>query len=52
MRLGSPISVTYGPPLSPADYDNPADGKERYARTAARIMAAITKIEAPPVTVI
>jgi 1-acyl-sn-glycerol-3-phosphate acyltransferase len=52
MRLGSPISVTYGPALSPADYDNPADGKERYARTAARIMAAITRIEAPPVTVI
>jgi 1-acyl-sn-glycerol-3-phosphate acyltransferase len=52
MRLGSPVSVTYGPPLSPEQYDNPADGKERYARTAARIMAAITKIEAPPVTVI
>lgn len=52
MRLGSPISVTYGPPLSPAEYDNPADGKERYAKTAARIMAAITRIEAPPVTVI
>lgn len=52
MHLGSPVSVTYGPPLSPADYDHPEDGKERYARTAARIMEAIMRIEAPPVTIV
>jgi 1-acyl-sn-glycerol-3-phosphate acyltransferase len=52
MRLGSPVSVAYGPPLSPADYDHPEDGKERYARTAARIMEAITRIEAPDLPVI
>ncbi len=52
LRLGSPVSVAYGAPLSPADYDHPSDGKERYARTAARIMEAITRIEAPAVRVI
>jgi 1-acyl-sn-glycerol-3-phosphate acyltransferase len=52
MRLGSPVSVAYGPPLSPEDYDHPEDGKERYARTAARIMEAITRIQAPEARVI
>jgi len=52
LRLGTPISVAYGRPLSPSDYDHPEDGKERYARTAARIMAAINRIGPPPVTVV
>ena len=52
MRFGSPVSVAYGPPLSPSDYDHPEDGKERYTRTAERIMAAIVRIEPPPVRVI
>jgi 1-acyl-sn-glycerol-3-phosphate acyltransferase len=49
LHLGSPVSVTYGRPLSPGEYDHPEDGKERYPRTAARIMDAITRI-GPPVT--
>ena len=52
LRLGTPISVAYGRPLSPSDYDHPEDGKERDARTAARIMAAINRIGPPPVTVV
>ncbi len=52
MHLGAPISVAYGKPLPPEDYDHPEDGKDRYARTAGRIMDAITRIEAPPVTVV
>lgn len=52
LRLGSPVSVTYGKPLYPADYDHPEDGKERYARTAARIMDAITRLEPPRFRVI
>lgn len=52
LRPGSPISVTYGTPLAPADFDRPGDGKERYARTAGRIMDAIARIEPPPVRVI
>jgi 1-acyl-sn-glycerol-3-phosphate acyltransferase len=52
LRLGSPVSVTYGRPLSPEEFDHPGDGKERYSRAAARIMEAITLIEPPRVTVI
>jgi 1-acyl-sn-glycerol-3-phosphate acyltransferase len=52
IRFGTPISVTYGPALTPSEYDNPADGKERYARTAERIMAAINRIEPPRIVVI
>ena len=52
LRLGSPVSVTYGPPLYPKDYDDPSDGDERYQRAAERIMAAIGRLEAPRVTVI
>jgi 1-acyl-sn-glycerol-3-phosphate acyltransferase len=52
LHFGSPISVSYGRPLSPAEFDHPEDGKERYARTAERIMEAITRIEAPRVRII
>jgi 1-acyl-sn-glycerol-3-phosphate acyltransferase len=44
--------VTYGPALSPEEFDHPEDGKERYARTAERIMAAIARIEPPDLPVI
>jgi 1-acyl-sn-glycerol-3-phosphate acyltransferase len=52
LRLGSPVSVVFGRPLSREEYDRPGDGRERYARTAARIMEAITRIEPPPVRVV
>ncbi len=52
LRLGSPVSVVFGRPLSPDEYDRPGDGRERYARTAVRIMEAITRIEPPQVCVI
>jgi 1-acyl-sn-glycerol-3-phosphate acyltransferase len=52
LRLGTPVSVTYGRPLTPSEYDHPGDGRERYARTAGRIMAAINRIEPPKETVI
>jgi len=52
VRLGTPVSVTYGRPLLPADYDDPSDGKERYQRTAERIMGAISKLQPPPERVI
>ncbi|MFZ1056049.1 MAG: lysophospholipid acyltransferase family protein [Opitutaceae bacterium] len=52
LRLGSPVSVTYGRAILPEEYDRPGDGKERYARTAARIMEAITRIEPPPYQVV
>lgn len=52
IRLGTPIAVTYGRPLLPADYDDPTAGKERYALAARRIMAEIGRLEAPETTVI
>ncbi|HVW19814.1 MAG TPA: lysophospholipid acyltransferase family protein [Opitutaceae bacterium] len=52
VRLGTPVSVAYGRPLLPADYDRPEDGKERYGRAAGRIMAAIARLEEPRAAVI
>jgi 1-acyl-sn-glycerol-3-phosphate acyltransferase len=49
LRLGSPVSVTFGKPLLPSEFDDPADGKQRYPRVAERIMAAITSL-GPPVS--
>lgn len=52
LRLGSPVSVGYGPPLLPSEFDHPEDGKERYPRAAARIMEAISRIEPPRADVV
>jgi 1-acyl-sn-glycerol-3-phosphate acyltransferase len=52
LQLGTPVSVAFGRPLSPAEYDHPADGKERYQRASERIMAAIARLERPKVNVI
>jgi len=52
LRPGTPINIVYGKPLSPADYDHPADGKERYQRASERIMAAIAALQEPQPTVI
>ncbi len=51
-RLGTPISVRYGPALAPADYDHPEDGRERYLRAAERIMGAIARLGPPEERVI
>ena len=48
VRLGTPVSVAYGTPLLPAEYDDPSAGKERYQRAADKIMGAIEKLELPP----
>ena len=46
-RLGSPVSVSFGKPIFPEEFDHPEEGKERYARTASRIMQAIDRIGPP-----
>jgi 1-acyl-sn-glycerol-3-phosphate acyltransferase len=51
-RFGSPVTVVYGPPMSPADYDDPNAGKERYQRASERIMAKIAQLQPPPVRVV
>ena len=52
LRPGTPVSVVFGRPLAPAEYDQPADGKERYQRASERIMAAIAALERPRQTVV
>ncbi|MFT3870443.1 MAG: lysophospholipid acyltransferase family protein [Nibricoccus sp.] len=52
VRFGTPVSVVYGKPLYPSDYDDPSAGKERYLLCSQRIMAAIAKLELPSVDVI
>jgi len=51
LRPGTPISVVYGPVLTPADYDDPAQGKNRYQHASDIIMSRIAqlKLPAPPV---
>ncbi len=52
LRPGTPVSVVYGRALTPADYDDPAAGKERYQRASEKIMAAIAALDLPEVTII
>lgn len=47
LRPGTPISVVFGRPLGPADYDDPSAGNDRYQRASERIMAAIAALEPP-----
>ncbi|OHE79399.1 MAG: glycerol acyltransferase [Verrucomicrobia bacterium RIFCSPLOWO2_12_FULL_64_8] len=47
LRPGTPVSVVFGQPLGPADYDEPAAGRERYQRASERIMAAIAALDLP-----
>jgi 1-acyl-sn-glycerol-3-phosphate acyltransferase len=46
-RLGTPVSVAFGRPLLPADYDAPNAGKDRYQVVSQNIMAAIARLEKP-----
>jgi 1-acyl-sn-glycerol-3-phosphate acyltransferase len=51
-RFGSSISVVFGPPITPAEYDDPAAGKARYELAAQRIMDRIAALPAPACRVI
>jgi len=51
-HLGNPITIVFGPPISPDDYDNPSSGKARYEVAAQRIMACIAAIAEPRYAVI
>lgn len=44
LRLGTPVSIIYGKPIQPAEYDDPSAGKARYEQAARRIMARIADI--------
>lgn len=46
-RLGTSISVVFGPPIKPEQYDDPKAGKDRYQIASERIMAEIARLELP-----
>jgi 1-acyl-sn-glycerol-3-phosphate acyltransferase len=50
-RAGTPVSVVFGPPLLPGEYD-PGTGKDRYQQASERIFNVIAKLERPKITVI
>jgi 1-acyl-sn-glycerol-3-phosphate acyltransferase len=52
LRLGTPVSIVFGPPIPPAVYDDPAAGKERYQIASNRIMERIAALQKPAVRVI
>ncbi|HNC24201.1 MAG TPA: lysophospholipid acyltransferase family protein [Opitutaceae bacterium] len=52
LRLGVPVSVVFGPPLAPSDYDEPNAGKERYQIASERIMRRIAELRPPEIRVI
>jgi len=52
LRLGTPVSIVYAKPMTPAEYDDPSAGKARYELAALRIMARIASIEPPVLPVI
>ena len=47
LRLGTPVTVVFGAPILPADYDDPAAGKERAQVASERIMARIARLQPP-----
>jgi 1-acyl-sn-glycerol-3-phosphate acyltransferase len=51
-RLGTPITIVFGPPIPPADYDDPAAGRARYEIAAQRIMDRIATLREPHYAVI
>lgn len=52
LRLGTPVSIVFGPPISPADYDDPAAGKERYQIASTRIFERIAALKQPVAVII
>lgn len=51
-RLGTRVSVVFGPPIPPAIYDDPSAGKERYQVASQRIFDRIALLTEPAITVI
>ncbi len=51
-RLGTSISVVFGPPIPASEYDDPTTGKARYEIAAQRIMDRIAALPRPSYPVI
>lgn len=52
LRLGTPVTVVFGKPMQPSDYDDPKAGKDRAQLASERIMAEIARLQPPPERVI
>ncbi len=52
LHLGIPVSIVFGTPIAPADYDVSTAGKERYQIASERIMARIATLRVPSPVVI
>jgi 1-acyl-sn-glycerol-3-phosphate acyltransferase len=50
-RAGTSVSVVFGPPLAPSEYD-PGSGKDRYQQASERIFNVIAKLERPKIVVV
>jgi len=46
-RLGTPVSIVFGPPITAAEYDDPEAGKERYQVASQRIFLRIAALPKP-----
>ncbi|HWA29247.1 MAG TPA: lysophospholipid acyltransferase family protein [Lacunisphaera sp.] len=51
-RLGAEITLVFGPPIAPGEYDDPSAGKARYELAAQRIMDRIAALPPPVYPVI
>jgi 1-acyl-sn-glycerol-3-phosphate acyltransferase len=51
-RLGTAVSVVFGKPILPSEYDAPDAGKERYQVASDRIMARIAQLKAPEIKIV
>lgn len=51
-RFGTSVTVVFGRPITAAEYDNPAAGKERYQVASQRIFDRIAALQPPAVTII
>jgi len=52
LRLGTPVTVVFGSPIAPKDFDDPNAGKERYQLASQRIFAHIAQLRPPTYAVI
>lgn len=52
LRLGTPVTVVFGTPVPPKDFDDPNAGKERYQLASQRIFARIAQLQPPKYAVI
>jgi 1-acyl-sn-glycerol-3-phosphate acyltransferase len=51
-QLGTAVSVVFGKPILPSEYDAPDAGKERYQVASDRIMARIAQLKAPKIQIV